>query len=91
VEFIDNLSIIGADNVNIEEVAVEKVYDAVKVKTIKELDLRRNTGCTVIGFKNADGEYLVNPGAETQLVPKSKIIVLGRPEQIAKLNSMYDL
>lgn len=91
VEFIDNLSIIGADNINIEEVAVEKLYNSTKVKTIKELDLRRNTGCTVIGFKNANGEYLVNPGASTELVPNSKIIVLGRPEQIAKLNSTYDL
>jgi len=91
VEFIDNLSIIGADNVNIEEVPVEKLYDSTNVKTIKELDLRRITGCTVIGFKNANGEYLVNPEAATRLVPNSKIIVLGRPEQIAKLNSTYDL
>ncbi|WP_115461638.1 potassium channel family protein [Winogradskyella aurantiaca] len=91
VEFIDNLSIIGADNINIEEVAVEKLYNSAKVKTIKELDLRKVTGCTVIGFKSASGEYLVNPGAGTELVPNSKIIVLGRPEQIAKLNSTYDI
>ena len=91
VEFIDNLSIIGADNINIEEVAVEKLYNSDKVKTIKELDLRKVTGCTVIGFKSASGEYLVNPGAGTKLVPNSKIIVLGRPEQIAKLNSTYDI
>lgn len=91
VEFIDNLSIIGADNINIEEVAVEKLYNSDKVKTIKELDLRKVTGCTVIGFKSASGEYLVNPGAGTELVPNSKIIVLGRPEQIAKLNSTYDI
>ena len=91
VEFIDNLSIIGADNINIEEVAVEKLYNSDKVKTIKELDLRKVTGCTVIGFKSASGEYLVNPGAGTELVTNSKIIVLGRPEQIAKLNSTYDI
>ncbi len=91
VEFIDNLSIIGGDNVNIEEVPIEKLYNTKEVKTIKELDLRRITGCTVIGFKNADGEYVVNPEAETKLVPNSKIIVLGRPEQIEKLNTTYDL
>jgi len=91
VEFIDNLGIIGKDNVNIEEVAVEKLYDLSEIKTIQELDLRKTTGCTVIGFKDANGEYLINPEAATKLVPNSKIIVLGRAEQVAKLNSMYGL
>jgi voltage-gated potassium channel len=91
IEFIDNLGIVGEDNVNIEEVAVEKLYDTSTVKTIQELDLRKTTGCTVIGFKNAKGEYLINPEAGTKLIPNTKIIVLGRDEQIAKLNSTYNL
>ncbi|MEM9679329.1 MAG: potassium channel protein [Bacteroidota bacterium] len=91
VEFIDNLGIVGERNINIEEVNVEKLYNTKQIKTIRELDLRKKTGCTVIGFKGADGEYLVNPDAETKLVPQSKIIVLGRPEQIKKLNSTYDI
>lgn len=91
VEFIDNLSIVGDKNVNIEEVPVEKLYDSVEPKTIKDLDLRRKTGCTVIGFKGVDGEYLLNPEADTLLVPKSKIIVLGRHEQIEKLNSDFNI
>lgn len=91
IEFIDNLSIVGESNINIEEVAVDKLYNSSDVKTIRDLDLRRKTGCTVIGFKGTDGEYIVNPEADIQLVPKSKIIVLGRPEQIQKLNSTYNL
>lgn len=91
VEFIDNLGIVGERNINIEEVVVEKLYNTGDVKTIKDLDLRRKTGCTVIGFKNGKGEYLVNPEADTQLISGSKIIVLGRPEQIEKLNSLYDI
>ena len=91
VEFIDNLSIVGNKNVNIEEVPVEKLYNTQTPKTIKDLDLRRQTGCTVIGFKGADGEYLLNPEADTVLIPNSKIIVLGRPEQIEKLNSDYNI
>ncbi len=91
VEFIDNLGIVGERNINIEEVMVDKLYNTTQVKTIKDLDLRRKTGCTVIGFKNGKGEYLVNPEADTQLISGSKIIVLGRPEQIEKLNSLYDI
>ncbi len=91
IEFIDNLGIVGEDNINIEEVSVDKLYNTTNVRTIRDLDLRNKTGCTVIGFKGKDGEYLVNPEAEQKLVPDSKIIVLGRPEQIQKLNSLYNL
>ncbi|MBV7270409.1 potassium channel family protein [Winogradskyella luteola] len=91
VEFIDNLGIVGERNINVEEVKVEQLYNAKQVKTIRDLDLRKKTGCTVIGFKDDKGEYIVNPEANTRLVPGSKIIVLGRPEQIEKLNSEYNI
>ncbi|EDP71803.1 potassium channel protein [Flavobacteriales bacterium ALC-1] len=91
VEFIDNLGIVGERNINVEEVKVEQLYDVKEVKTIRDLDLRKKTGCTVIGFKDENGEYIVNPEANTKLVASSKIIVLGRPEQIHKLNSEYNI
>ena len=92
IEFIDNLSVGGNENVNIEEIDVDKLYNASnKVQTIKDLDLRNKTGCTVIGFKGSNGEYIVNPEAEIKLLPHSKVIVLGRPEQIQELKSIYDL
>ncbi len=91
MEFIDNLSIVGKSNINIEEVAVKKLYDTKKPKTIKDLDLRKQTGCTVIGYKDENGDYVVNPGAELKLAANSKIIVLGRPEQIEVLNSEYGI
>ena len=91
IEFIDNLSIVGKSNINIEEIPVNKLYDVSQTKTIKDLDLRKKTGCNVIGYKNGDGEYIVNPEAEQRLMPNSKIIVLGRPEQIQKLNSEYNI
>lgn len=91
IEFIDNLGIVGERNINIEEVKVEQLYNASEERTIKDLDLRRKTGCTVIGFKDDKGEYVVNPEADTKLIPGSKIIVLGRPEQIQKLNSEYNI
>lgn len=91
IEFIDNLSIVGDSNINIEEINVNKLYDTANIRTIKDLDLRHKTGCNVIGFKGSDGEYIVNPEAELKLVPNSKVIVLGRPEQIQKLNSVYNL
>ncbi|OBQ55540.1 potassium channel protein [Tamlana sp. s12] len=91
MEFIDNLSIVGKSDINVEEVPVEKLYDTQNLKSIKELDVRRKTGCTVIGFKSEKGEYIVNPEADLILVPNSKVIFLGRPDQIALLNSVYNI
>ncbi|MDX1774747.1 potassium channel protein [Oceanihabitans sediminis] len=92
IEFIDNLGIVGNTKINIEEIAVEKLYNPkAGLKTIKELDLRKKTGCNVIGYKDSKGEYFVNPEAEQKLEANAKIIVLGKPEQIQKLNSEYDI
>ena len=91
LEFIDNLSIIGNGSINIEEIAAEELYDTSEIKTIQDLQLRKNTGCSVIGFKSESGEYVINPEASQKLAPKSKVIVLGRPEQIQNLNFTYNI
>ena len=91
MEFIDNLSIVGKSNINIEEIAVEKLYNTNSVKTIRDLDLRRKTGCSIIGYKDENGKYIVNPEADLDLAPNSRIIVLGRPAQIEVLNSLYNI
>lgn len=92
IEFIDNLGIVGNSNINVEEIAVEKLYNTNEsIKTIRDLDLRRKTGCNVIGYKDTNGEYVVNPEADQRLEANAKIIVLGRPEQINELNTVYNL
>ncbi|CAI8230268.1 MAG: Voltage-gated potassium channel Kch [Formosa sp. Hel1_33_131] len=91
LEFIHNLSIVGNSNINIEEIPVEKLYNTSDIKTIKDLELRKITGCNVIGYKDELGNYTINPEANQKLVPNSKVIVLGRPEQIQNLNSTYNI
>jgi voltage-gated potassium channel len=91
MEFIDNLSIVGETNINIEEVAIEKFTSKKTIYTINDLDLRRKTGCAIIGYKDENGNYIVNPGEDLKVSPNSKIIVLGRPEQIKALNLEYDI
>ena len=91
LEFIDNLSIVGSSSINIEEIAVEKLYNTSNIKTIQDLDLRKKTGCNVIGYKDETGHYTINPEANQKLDPNSKVIVLGRPEQIQNLNNTYNI
>ena len=89
IEFIDRLSIEGESSSNIEELVIENLPVNIHNKSILDLDLRKRTGCTVIGFKTPDKEYIINPDASTKLVPKSKLIVIGNPEEIQKLNKLF--
>ncbi|WP_425237942.1 potassium channel family protein [Ulvibacterium sp.] len=91
ITFMDKLSMEGRHTTNLEEVAIEDFADQVDCNSLRDLDLRRKTGCTIIGYIDPDGKYIINPEADMQLQPKSKVIVLGRPEQIQKLNEMFHI
>jgi voltage-gated potassium channel len=91
ITFMDKLSMEGEHTTNLEEVAIEDFADQVECNSLRDLDLRRKTGCTIIGYITPEGEYIINPEADLKLQPKSKVIVLGRPEQIKKLNEMFHI
>jgi voltage-gated potassium channel len=89
IEFVDRLTIEGETTANLEEVDVNGLPKEYLGKTIFDLDLRNKTGCTVIGFKTSDGNYVINPEASIKLVADSRLIVLGKPEQIIKLRDLF--
>jgi voltage-gated potassium channel len=89
IEFVDRLTIEGETTANLEEIDVNELPKKYLNKTILDLDLRKQTGCTVIGFKNPDKEYIINPEADSILIKDSHLIVLGRPEQITKLRQLF--
>lgn len=88
VEFVDRLTMLEEGSTNLEEILVNDLPSEFLNKTIRDLDLRRRTGCSVIGFKTATNEYIVNPESETILTADSNLIVLGRPGQIKKLREI---
>ena len=55
------------------------------------LKIRSITNVTIIGYKTAQGDYVINPTGEEEIVPHSKLFVLGTPSQIAHLNEMLGL
>lgn len=89
IEFWDNLSYGGNEGVNLEQISFEQMFDDERDCTIINLNLRKETGCTIIGYKAPDGNYTVNPDPTLPLVPGSKIIVVGNSSQIAKLQKVY--
>ena len=89
MEFVERLSIEGKYSTNLEEVAVNDLPKEFITKTLLDLDVRKKTGCLVIGFKNTQNEYIINPDVHTILEPNTFIIVLGKPEQILKLHEVF--
>jgi len=90
-EFLDHISIEGGADVNLEEIHVSSLSASFENKNLSQIQARHYTGCTIIGVKSSDGQYIVNPGASTILKPNSKLFVLGSPEQIKKFNNKLDL
>jgi voltage-gated potassium channel len=92
IEFLDNLSVSGEhDSMNVEQVSFDKVCSDGAEKAIVDLDLRNKTGCSIIGYKSEDGEYIVNPEPSMVIKKNSKLILIGRPNQIEKLKQLYDV
>lgn len=91
VEFLDMLSIQGKSDITLEAISFNNLPSDSKYRTIDELDTKYSTGCSVIGFKNAEGGYTINPDGSTEIVPGSTLIVLGNPDQINKLNGLFGI
>ncbi|MDR5590923.1 potassium channel protein [Christiangramia sp. SM2212] len=92
VEFLDNLSVSGEqDSINVEQISFSKICSDGIEKTIAETDIRKKTGCSIIGYKSPSGAYVVNPEPSLKLEKESKLIMIGRPEQIESLKKYYSV
>ena len=89
VEFVDRLTIAGTTSANLEEISINELPEEYLFKTILDLDLRKKTGCNVIGFKTKEGDYIINPDAKTPLENDTHLIVLGNKDQILKLRELF--
>jgi len=91
MEFLDMISVGGDHDINLEEIAYDELPKDKPFRTIRELSATHQTGCMIVGFKTADGEFVINPSADTVLVPNSKLFVLGKAEQINELNKILNI
>lgn len=92
VEFIQQLSVEDrTKRTNLEEISFDDCPVEYHDKSIASLDLRKLTGCTIVGYKDESGQYLVNPDPDTVLVKGSTLIILGQPDQIHRLNDLFNI
>jgi len=89
MNFLDHLSVGGSSATNIEEIEVDELPETKGSKNIKDLQIRQETGCTVIGYVDESGALTVNPSPDMQLAPHSKLYVLGNDDEIRALRKWF--
>jgi len=88
IEFLEILTGIKEQDLQLEEYMFNELKEDFKNKTIKELDIRQNTGATVIGVKDPEKGFVFDPNSETPIKKGDILIVLGSQESLKKFQ-MY--
>ncbi|MCB0761330.1 MAG: potassium channel protein [Flavobacteriales bacterium] len=91
MDFLDHISVQGVGDINLEEVTFKDLPENFQFKTLGEMQIRNRIGVNIIGFKSENGEYVINPGPDTQILPNSKFFVLGNKHQIKLLNRLFGI
>ena len=89
MNFLDQLSVGGSSATNIEEIIIDELPQVFSVGNIKDLEIRKQTGCTVIGYVCEKGELTINPASDFKVEPHSKLYVLGNDVQIESFRKWF--
>lgn len=90
VEFFSFITNEYKSEIGFEEIQYAHMPPSCHGKTIRDLRIRKETGANIIGYHAPSGDYIVNPGPDTRLVPKSSFIVLGSKKQLIALRKFLE-
>ncbi len=82
VEFVETI-ISGGEMLGLEKIVVDERFAG---KTLKELDLRKKTGCIVVAIVR--GKNVIVPSAETKLEKGDMMFVMGTEDSLKKFMEM---
>lgn len=87
VEFFSFITNEYQSDVGFDEITFEEVSENCRNRSIKDLNIRSTTGANIIGYKNEQDKYMVNPSPDVVLKPGSSFIVLGNRQQLDALRN----
>lgn len=74
--------------VKIVEISCKSLSFCFANKSIREFDIANKTGANIIGLKDGQNNYLINPPADTLLTENDQLFVLGKTNQIDALKEL---
>lgn len=89
VEFVEMLSGFGSSEYVLDEISYLQVKLEYRDKTLSELDIRKNTGATVFGFKDAKKGIVFHPDPRTKFSKDDIMILLGNETSIGEFKKVY--
>jgi voltage-gated potassium channel len=87
VSFLETLAHNDALDLDFTQVPVKK-WSGMVGKSLKDCQVREKTGAMIIGVKNAKDEIRMNPPADLILMDEDVLVVLGRREDIERLETL---
>ncbi len=88
-EFLELFAGMGDTQLKLEEFNYDQFRDDCRDKTISQLDVRKNTGVTVVGFKDKKEGFKFRPGPNTKISNEDIVIVLGKDEEIDSFREQF--
>ena len=89
LEFLDYLTLQAGETIILEEILVSKLSSEFHNKSIRDLKVKHLTGINIIGYKNPEGKFIINPSPDTVLQIEAKLFVLGTQEQVNNLMGTF--
>jgi len=90
VEFFSFMTNEHSSDIGFEELNYAIAPPNCQDRKLSELMIRQNTGANVIGFRDAQGYYNINPSSDTVLSPGTSFIILGDKQQLKNLKAYLD-
>ena len=84
-DVVELLSMMSTKNNKTFRVAELKAQKSI---SLAQLDLWKNTSCTILGIKDEDNNYTINPAPDYFINPGQSIIVMGSDDQIENAKKM---
>jgi voltage-gated potassium channel len=89
VEFLEMLSGTGEVKLKMQEIAYHELKSEFRDKSIRELNIRKYTHVTVLGFKHASKGFIINPSADLIVHEGDVLIILGNEADLTAFRQMY--
>ncbi len=89
IEFLELINGVGETALRLEEISYNKLKDEYHNKSLKEMDIRRQTGVTIIAFKDDEEGFIFNPQSDKRVGEGDILIVLGTPSHFEQFTNRY--
>lgn len=91
VEFLDQINFEGSNHLNLLEISTDAIPKKYLNFPLKDYLKNLDSPCIVIGYKDMDKNYVMNPDPNLIINPEEFIIFFGRNEQIIDLKRKLNL